>query len=82
MEQRNHLLEIAAFLDRLDRCPTDDARDDFRLVAMREALQQLHMQGGGSGSRVTAIQMVLSDRDTTLLDKLDTKSAYGAPRMR
>ena len=38
MEHRVQVLELAAFLDRLDRAREIDADDDFRLRSIREAL--------------------------------------------
>ena len=52
-----------------------NGEDDFRLVALRRALRELT---GDESERVERIQMILSDRDTTLLDTLDRKAAYGA----
>lgn len=75
MEYRAQLLSIAAFLDRLDRSVDHNAEDDFRLVAFREALEVLTTD---QQKRVDAIQLILSDRDTTLLDERDQQSAYGA----
>ena len=75
MEHRNQVLEIAAFLDRLDRSPEDDAKDDFRLRALREAIGVL---GAGRPEKVMEVQMLLSDTDTALLEELDRKAAYGA----
>src|SRR5687768_18558219 len=41
IENRNRLLEIAAFLDRLDRADGSLADHDFRVRAFREALRLL-----------------------------------------
>ena len=41
IENRNRLLEIAAFLDRLDRADAGRTRADFRIRAFREALAAL-----------------------------------------
>lgn len=75
MEYRNNLLAIAAFLDRLDRAEEQNAGEDFRLQAFREALSELESDDEG---RVKRIQMILSDRDTTLMDERDVQGAYGA----
>jgi Fe-S cluster assembly ATPase SufC len=75
MEHRVQVLELAAFLDRLDRARELDAADDFRLRSIREALAVL---SGGDGSRVERVQMIFSDPRSGLLDELDTKSAKGA----
>jgi len=79
MENRNRVLEIAAFLDRLDRASAEDAASDFRLVAFREALAALCVDAGG---RVGRVQMIFSDQNCDLLEELDQKSAFGAARPR
>lgn len=76
MEHRAQILAVAAFLDRLERSQNRDAEDDFRVVAFREALTLLTSP---EGERVKRIQLVLSDRDTRLLDERDGQSAHGAP---
>ena len=73
IENRTRLLEIAAFLDRLDR--VDRGPGDFRMRAFEEALQIL---AGRSKNRVDEIQMLLSDPVTKPLEELDRKSAIGA----
>lgn len=75
MQHRNHLLEIAAFLDRLDRSVEHNAATDFRIVAFREALGELL---AADPNRVERVQLLLSDRDTTLLEERDRQNAYGA----
>lgn len=75
MEYRAQLLSIAAFLDRLERSVNHNAEDDFRLKAFREALEVLTRE---EPRRAEAIQLILSDRDTTLMDERDQQSAYGA----
>ena len=74
IETRNRLLEVAAFLDRVDRADPACAAADFRMKAFSEALDAL----GGPGDRLTRIQLLLSDPTTTPLDRLDRKSARGA----
>jgi hypothetical protein len=74
IENRTRLLEMAAFLDRLDRADPACAASDFRMKAFSEALSAL----GGTGDRLTRIQLLLSDPTTTPLDRLDRKSALGA----
>lgn len=75
MEHRVQILDLAAFLDRLERASELDAEDDFRMRSVREALALL---ADGAGDRVRRVQMVFSDPDTTLLASLDRKSALGA----
>lgn len=77
IENRTRLLEIAAFLDRLDRAGAGSPGDDFRMQAFSDALAAL---GNGSGDRLTRIQLLLSDPTTEPLQSLDRKSALGAWR--
>ncbi len=75
MQHRTKVLDLAAFLDRLDRAAEADAEDDFRLVALRRTLDALRDSHPG---RVERIQMILSDPSTDLLPELDRKGALGA----
>jgi hypothetical protein len=74
LENRNRLLEIAAFLDRLDRTDPACATADFRMKAFAEGLDAL----SGGGDRLTRIQHILSDPTTGPLETLDRKGALGA----
>ena len=81
IENRTRLLEIAAFLDRLDRTDPTLAAQDFRVRAFREALLLLDEPRAGSAApetRVERIQHLLSDPTTEPLERLDMKSARGA----
>jgi hypothetical protein len=73
IENRTRLLEIAAFLDRLDRVDPSYAGEDFRMKAFTEAIANLT----GSG-RLDRIQMLLSDPTIDPIGALDRKSAIGA----
>jgi hypothetical protein len=76
VENRTKLLDIAAFLDRLDR--SADGKDpglDFRVRAFRRALGILN---DTDSSRVLQLQMLLSDPTTEPRESLDQKSAKGA----
>lgn len=75
MDHRVQVLELAAFLDRLDRADASDAEDDFRLRATREALGVLT---DGQGDRTLRAQMIFSDPRSELLPELDRKGARGA----
>lgn len=80
IEHRTKVLDIAAFLDRLDRARAQDAGDDFRLAAFRRALEVLCTD---TPSRIQAVQTILSDPRSELLESLDRKGAvgaYGGPR--
>ena len=74
IENRTRLLEIAAFLDRLDRVDPSYAVQDFRMTAFSEALTAI-AQGDG---RLDRLQMLFSDPTTKPLGALDRKSAFGA----
>jgi hypothetical protein len=76
IENRNRVLEVAAFLDRLDRADiSGQSVLDFRLRALGEALSVL---SGPAGSRLSRIQDILSDPTTEPRPVLDRKSARGA----
>ena len=75
MEHRVQVLELAAFLDRLDRARELDADQHFRLRSVRDALAVLT---DGDGNRVERVQMIFSDPRSELLEELDQKSAKGA----
>lgn len=76
IENRTRLIELAAYLDRIDRAPGPAVDADFRVRALRRGLERLLVPG----DRAAAILMLLSDLDLTLLDTLDQKSADGAPK--
>jgi len=75
IENRNRLLELAAFLDRLDRADPARASRDFRLRALADALAIL---AGPGPNYVSQIQELLSDPTTEPIAALDRKSALGA----
>jgi len=79
IENRTRVLEVAAFLDRLDRAGGGADRD-FRVRLFREALGVLAEGGatGGGAPRVERIQRLFSDPTTEPLPQLDQKSARGA----
>jgi hypothetical protein len=74
IENRTRLLEIAAFLDRVDRADPAPAARDFRMQAFSEALAAI---AAGPG-RLERVQLLLSDPTTEPLGALDRKSAFGA----
>lgn len=80
IENRTRLLEIAAFLDRLDRVDATLSEKDYRARAFRDALALLGGPDEGSGpeTRVQRIQMLFSDPTTSPQEQLDVKSARGA----
>lgn len=76
LEQRNNVLGLAAFLDRLDRSVELDGQDDFRIRALRESLRAL--AATHEEPRVERVHAILSDPRTDLLPVLDQKAAKGA----
>lgn len=76
IENRTKLLDIAAFLDRIERSSDqDDPSNDFRMRVFRKAMNILTGEGQ---SRVLRMQMLLSDPTTEPRKVLDQKSAKGA----
>lgn len=75
IEHRVHILEIAAFLDRLDRASDQNAVHEFRYRAFRQAVAELTNDKPG---RVERVQMLLSDQDVRLLEERDQQNAWGA----
>lgn len=71
MDARSKLLDVAAFLDRVER---HGQADDFRVQALREALPHL-LAGPG---RVKAILEALSDPTTEPIPAATTQGACGA----
>jgi hypothetical protein len=75
IENRTKLLDVAAFLDRVDRTENETDEDDFRIEAFRNALQVLCSRAPG---RTQEIQLIFSDPTTAPMERLDQKSARGA----
>ena len=71
MDARCKLIEIAAFLDRVERSPGEA---DFRLDAFREAMKELE----GSKNRTERVLLSLSDPSTEPIPTATTKGACGA----
>ena len=71
MDARAKLLDLAAFLDRVDR---SSGSDDHRIRGLRLALKVLNE---GNKNRVEEILNQWSDPTTEPLDKSDTKAATG-----
>jgi hypothetical protein len=72
LDARHQLIEIAAFLDRMDRA---EGEADFRLAAFREAVQHLAAAGPG---RAEAVLMSLSDPTADPIPAAPGKGAIGA----
>lgn len=76
IENRSRLLDIASFLDRIDRYPgADEARADFRYQAFARAIALL---GSADGKRTCAIQTSFSDPTSEPLESAVGLKAWGA----
>lgn len=79
MEHRAKLLDVAAFLDRVDRAqaPPDATSDgeDFRIEALRHAIALLVDEKGERAKRVLEL---FSDPTDVPIDKAPMKGADGA----
>ena len=73
LEHRAKLIDIAAFLDRVERAGGDC--NDFRIKAMHEAIAQLGTPGADRARRV---QMAFSDLTDEPIDAAPMKGALGA----
>jgi hypothetical protein len=74
VEARHKLIDLAAFLDRIDRHPGDE---DFRITAMKNALPILLSD---RPDRARAILEAFSDHTTTLPQTAPFQGATGAPK--
>ncbi len=72
MEARAKLIDIAAFLDRVERAEGDA---DFRFTGFQEALARL---GGGNAQRAKEVLLALSDPTVEPIPAATTKAACGA----
>jgi hypothetical protein len=72
MEARSKLVDLAAFLDRVERA---EGADDFRMAALRKALKELD---GGQPDRASRVLLALSDPTLEPLAAATTKAAAGA----
>lgn len=76
IENRARLLDIASFLDRVERHEgAESARNDVRYRALVRALALL---GSHRGSRTVAIQKMLSDSSTEPIESASGLKAIGA----
>jgi len=72
LDARHKLIEIAAFLDRIERAA---GRDDFRLKAFRTALGKLN---GRQNEKARRVLLAFSDSTTSPIAKAAGKGAVGA----
>ncbi|HEY5345200.1 MAG TPA: hypothetical protein VIK62_02530 [Verrucomicrobiae bacterium] len=72
LDARHKLIEIAAFLDRIERA---DGKDDFRLKSFRAALAKLD---GKKKNQAKNVLLAFSDLTTKPIAKATSKGACGA----
>lgn len=72
MDARSKLLDLAAFMDRIQRAEGDE---DFRMKGFREALKALQEE---KPSRAENVLLTLSDPTTDPIPAATTKAACGA----
>ncbi len=72
MDSRSKLIDLAAFLDRIER---GSGEPDFRLAAFRTALEVVH---GPDGEKAKSVLMSLSDPTVEPIAKAPGKGAVGA----
>jgi hypothetical protein len=76
IENRSRVLDIASFLDRIDRYEgADEARADYRYQAFARILEILR---DATGDRTKSIQLALSDPTTEPLESAVGLKAWGA----
>lgn len=73
LEHRAKVLDIAAFLDRIDRC--DKNTSDFRIEALMKCITELQTNTEGRAQRILEL---LSDNTTEPIENAGTKGACGA----
>ena len=76
LDHRAKLLDVAAFLDRVDRARDGNDSPDFRINVFRECVALL---ADGRGDRTRRLLEMLSDPSTEPLQEAPTKGALGAP---
>ena len=76
LEHRAKLIDIASFLDRIDRAPADAPETDFRVKALHRALEIL---SDGGPCRARRILETLSDHSIEPIESAaGLKGAFGA----
>lgn len=75
MDARYKLIDIAAFLDRVDR---HEGKTDFRHAGFLKAMEA--MLHPGDQPRANAVLEALSDHSTEPAEKAEIQFAYGAPQ--
>lgn len=78
LEHRAKVLDLAAFLDRIERAP-EPGGDDFRVDSLRRAIALLQ---DGQPERARRILELWSDRSTEPIPAAPMKGALGAVDLR
>ena len=73
MDARIKLIDIAAFLDRIDR---HEQSDDYRVAALKEALPELL---SAEPDRAARVLNLLSDQSAEPVSESKIQGAFGAP---
>lgn len=76
MEHRAKLVDIAAFLDRVDRAAEPDEPEDFRLAAFRRAIAILQDESPQRARRV--LEFLSDPTDDPIPSAAGLKGAFGA----
>jgi hypothetical protein len=74
LDARHKLIDIAAFLDRVQRA---GGKDDFRIKAFRTALSRLN---GGKKQKAREVLLAFSDLSRQPIEQAPGKGAVGAAR--
>jgi len=72
MDARSKLIDLAAFIDRVERA---NGEDDFRMKAFREALKDL---SAGGKEKARKVLLTFSDPTVEPIPAATTKAACGA----
>jgi hypothetical protein len=72
MDARSKLIDLAAFLDRVERA---SGEEDFRMKALRSALKEL---SGGHNEKAKQVLVTFSDPTKEPIEAATTKAACGA----
>ena len=75
MEHRAKIIDIGAFLDRLDRSSPEGTDEDFRVAAFRRALELLT---DGQPDRARRVLDLFSDHSMDPIPSAADKGAFGA----
>ena len=72
MDARSKLIDLAAYIDRVDRA---EGKEDFRMKAFRDALAEL---SGNKKEKAKQVLLAFSDPTTKPVAKAPGKGAVGA----